>query len=107
MDAIEFVRKFGSCEARSVLLKSKYHYEVDVYLVDTKEFTYIAIQPSENDPFVSLTDLKQIVEAFEFIEKEFESVEIAYYEYMVSGCYSDPFWIKAKQSIELLEKCNA
>ena len=67
MNAIEFVEKFGLDEARSVLLKSKNHYEVDVYLVDTKEFTYIAIQPSENDPFVSLTDLKQIVDAFDLV----------------------------------------
>ena len=104
MNAIEFVKKFGSCEARSVLLKSKYHYEVDVYLVDTKEFTHIAIQPSENDPFVSLTDLKQIVDACELV---MEHGSVAHAKNYVESDYTAPevkeFLLKA---INIVEQCQ-
>ena len=62
MNAVDFVKDKGICEAKAVLLKSKYHYEVDVYLPDTKEFTYIAISPTDSCPYVGLNDLKQIVE---------------------------------------------
>jgi hypothetical protein len=68
MNAIEFVRKFGICEAKAVLLKSEYHFEVDVYLPDMKEFTYIAINPTDSCPYVGLSDIKQIVDAFELVE---------------------------------------
>ena len=104
MNAIEFVKKFGFIEARSVLLKSKYHYEVDVYLVDTKEFTYIAIQPSENDAFVSLTDLKQIVDAFKLVERYGgveEANKLNYDEFR-----SDINWNSLQQAINLVEQCQ-
>ena len=51
-------------------------------------------------------DLKQIVDAFELVEKDFGSVEIAEYEHMVSGCYSDPYWIEVRKAINLVEKCK-
>lgn len=104
MNAIEFVKKFGSCEARSVLLKSKYHYEVDVYLVDTKEFTYIAIQPSENDPFVSLTDLKQIVDAFKLVERYGGVEEAKELHHDEFRC--DIYWNNLQQAINLVEQCQ-
>lgn len=69
MKANEFVKKFGICEANSVILKSQYHHEVDVYLVDTKEFGYIAIAPDENDPYVSIKDLKRLVESWELVRE--------------------------------------
>lgn len=68
MKATEFLKKVGICEAKAVLLKSEYHFEVDVYLPDMKEFTYIAINPTDSCPYVGLSDLKQIVEAFDSVE---------------------------------------
>ncbi len=50
-------------------------------------------------------DLKRLVESHAMIEKDFESVEIAEYEYMVSGCYSEPYWIRNKQAIADVESC--
>ena len=51
-------------------------------------------------------DLKRLVESHAMIEKDFESVEIAEYEYMVSGCYSEPYWIRLKQAIADVESCQ-
>ena len=51
-------------------------------------------------------DLKRLVESHAMIEKDFESVEIAEYEYMVSGCYSEPYWIRIKQAIADYELIN-
>ena len=50
-------------------------------------------------------DLKRLVESHAMIEKDFESVEIAEYEYMVSGCYSEPYWIRIKQAIADVGSC--
>ena len=50
-------------------------------------------------------DLKRLVESHELIEKDFESVEIAEYEHMISGCYSEPYWIRIKQAIADVESC--
>lgn len=49
--------------------------------------------------------LKRLVESYELVEKDFDSVEIAEYEYMISGCYSDPYWIRIKQEIADVESC--
>lgn len=51
-------------------------------------------------------DLKRLVKSHAMIEKDFESVEIAEYEYMVSGCYSEPYWIRIKQAIADVESCQ-
>ena len=51
-------------------------------------------------------DLKRLVESHAMIEKDFESVEIAEYEYMVSGCYSEPYWIRIKQAIADVKSCQ-
>ena len=44
-------------------------------------------------------DLKRLVESHELIRKDFEFVEMAEYEYMVSASYSDPYWVRVKQAI--------
>ncbi|WP_313043258.1 hypothetical protein [Acinetobacter sp.] len=40
----------------------------------------------------------RLAESRKIIE-EFESVEIAEYEYMISASYDDPYWIRVKQAI--------
>lgn len=69
----------------------------------------IAINISNEDRekyFVDMSDLKRLVESHELIEKDFDSVEIAEYEHMISGCYSDPYWIRIKQAIADVESCQ-
>ena len=51
-------------------------------------------------------ELKRLVESHEIIQKDFESVEMADYEHMISGCYSDPYWIRVKQAIADVESCQ-
>lgn len=58
------------------------------------------------DHGVNINDLKRYVDAYELVHKDFESVEMADYEHMVSDCYSDPYWIKLKQAITLVEECQ-
>ena len=53
-----------------------------------------------------IDDLKRLVESHEIIQKDFESVEMADYEHMISGCYSDPYWIRVKQAIADVESCQ-
>ncbi|WP_180051151.1 hypothetical protein [Acinetobacter sp. YH12211] len=87
MKANEFVKKFGWDRAKR-----------EVALIGT-----IAMMCGDND---FNNDLKRLVESHAMIEKDFESVEIAEYEYMVSGCYSEPYWIRIKQAIADVESCQ-
>mgnify|MGYP003607994886 CR=1 FL=1 len=87
MKANEFVKKFGWDRAKR-----------EVALIGT-----IAMMCGDND---FNNDLKRLVESHAMIEKDFEFVEIAKYEYMVSGCYSEPYWIRIKQAIADVESCQ-
>ena len=87
MKANEFVKKFGWDRAKR-----------EVALIGT-----IAMMCGDND---FNNDLKRLVESHAMIEKDFESVEIAEYEYMVSGCYSDSYWLRVKQAILDVESCQ-
>lgn len=81
MKANEYVKQNGWVMARKAVAECTYGYGID------------------------LTELKRLVESHELIEKDFDSVEIAEYEYMISGCYSDPYWIRIKQAIADVESC--
>ena len=50
--------------------------------------------------------LKRLVESHELIKKDFESVEMAEYEYMVSASYNEPYWVRVKQAIADVESCQ-
>ena len=89
-DAIKFFKNSGLEKSREVIKMSSHA------LVDYGDGSYFHIN-----------QLKQIVDAFELVEKDFGSVEIAEYEHMVSGCYSDPYWIEVRKAINLVEQCNA
>ena len=58
------------------------------------------------DCTLSYKELKRLVESHEIIQKDFESVEMADYEHMISGCYSDSYWIRVKQAITDVESCQ-
>ena len=55
---------------------------------------------------VCLVELQRIVESHEILFSNFESVEIAEYEYMISDCYSEPFWLRIKQAIKDVQECK-
>ena len=51
-------------------------------------------------------DLKRLVESHELIRKDFEFVEMAEYEYMISASYNEPYWVRVKQAIADVESCQ-
>ena len=50
--------------------------------------------------------LKRIIDSYELIKKDFESVEMAEYECMVSASYNEPYWVRVKQAILDVESCK-
>lgn len=68
MKATEFVKKKGYKTAKLIVDCWCDYPETDVYLPDMMEYTFIAIAPTENCPFVSLCDLKRLVESHELVE---------------------------------------
>lgn len=93
MKANEFVKKFGLKLAQRDIAA------LDSGFIKREDFL-------EHYGFDILDDLKRLVESHELVEKDFDSVEIAEYEYMISGCYSDPYWIRIKQAIADVESCQ-
>lgn len=91
MKANEFVRKFGINDAKCCILNCAN--PEDRWLMRRGDLI-------SDDAF---DDLKRLVESHELIEKDFESVEMAEYEYMVSDSYSDPYWVRVKQAIADVE----
>ena len=98
MKANEFVKKFGITKASKLVIG---YPNVVVY----KFYNYDFEKEQGKHDEVCLVDIKRLVESHAMIEKDFESVEIAEYEYMVSGCYSEPYWIRIKQAIADVESC--
>lgn len=68
MKATEFVKKKGYKTAKLIVDCWCDYPETDVYLPDMMEYTFIAIAPTENCPFVSLCELKRLVESHELVE---------------------------------------
>ena len=86
MKANEFIKKFGWDRAKR-----------EVALIGT-----IAMMCGDND---FNNDLKRLVESHELIRKDFESVEMAEYEYMISASYNESYWVRVKQAIADVESC--
>ena len=80
--AVEFVKQYGWEYAKHILTD-------DAPLVIDLNYTY----------------LKRIIDSYELIKKDFESVEMAEYEYMVSASYNEPYWVRVKQAILDVESC--
>jgi len=68
MKANEFVKNKGPKTAKLIVDCWIDYPETDVYLPDMMEYTFIAIEPTENCPFVSLNDLKRLVESHALVE---------------------------------------
>ena len=80
--AVEFVKQHGWEYAKHILTD-------DAPLVIDLNYTY----------------LKRIIDSYELIKKDFESVEMAEYEYMVSASYNESYWVRVKQAILDVESC--
>ena len=89
MKANEFVKKFGLDAAK---------HKADELKIIESMGGKLSIEDN---------NLIRLVESNELVEKDFDSVEIAEYEYMISGCYSDPYWIRIKQAIADVGSCYA
>ena len=83
-----------------------------VELVNSVKFV-VKIKDIVCDPFFLIEDyalsykkLKRLIESHEILQKDFESVEMADYEHMISRCYSEPYWIRVKQAIKDVESCQ-
>lgn len=103
MKANEFVKKFGWGEAKALIAKHEKSFMPRVFDMWSDELQDFVL--AEKYASFDMDDLKRLVESHELVEKDFESVEIAEYEYMVSGCYSEPYWIRIKQAIADVESC--
>lgn len=104
MKAHKFLAEFGVDEAKRILAGANWEN------VAYSNGHYYSHSCSKND--VNLEELKQIVDSLELIINDFESVEIAEYEYMICGSQNEPYWIRLKQAIadheyiEAIKKIN-
>lgn len=105
MKANEFIKKFGLDKAKTLLsmqgksielLKSKYTAR------QLKEFQSYLV----SGDLMRIDCLERMVESHKLIKNDFDSVEIAEYEYMISASYNEPYWIRVKQAIADVESCQ-
>lgn len=106
MKANEFIKKFGWSSLKiAVTLPPFYRYKYVIFYSDEIDFKNEFIEKHKEYMFET-QEVKRLVESHELIEKDFESIEIAEYEHMVSGCYSDSCWLRVKQAILDVESCQ-
>ena len=107
MKANEFVKKFGWEEAAEIVcgVPEKFRFKcLSNVCWDNNTYKYSdRFKPRLS--LVNMADLKRLVESHELIERDFGLLDIAEYQYMVSGCYSEPYWIRIKQAIADVESC--
>lgn len=90
MNAFEFVKEKGIDGAKAFL-------DLPEYTIDQLMMLQAGLR---------CVDLKRIVDSHGIVEGDFESVELAEYEYAVSDSYDDPYWIRVKQAISDVEVCQ-
>ena len=103
MKANKFVKKFGWEEANSFV--NWYGGKTSFKFLKVKEQT-ISVHSGDQPYDFHIDALKRLVESHEIIQKDFGGVEMADYEHRISGCYSDPYWIRVKQAIADVEACQ-
>lgn len=86
MSAKDFVKKFGWSIARIE--------------ASNDEFSFNGI------PYQLRLELKRLTESYDLIVNDFESIDIAKYEYMISASHSEPYWVRVKQAIIDMEYCK-
>ncbi len=100
MTANEFVKKYGFNGAYKLRQGLFNLFENNLCILSGS-----VCRLSDNEPLFSLGELKRLVESHELIRKDFESVEMAEYEYMISASYNESYWVRVKQAIADVESC--
>lgn len=108
MKATELVKNKGLDYAKNIVHDSPENalYWVEGYEFKCGQSANDLSKETKEKYFVSIPEIKDVLKSHELIKKDFESVEMAEYEYMVSGAYSDPYWIRVKQAITDVESCQ-
>ena len=99
MTAQEYIKKYGIAKAKELVSS----------IVNTISIGVVVCDPcfiTDEGEHISYNDLKRIIDSYELIKKDFESVEMAEYEYMVSASYNEPYWVRVKQAILDVESCK-
>ena len=104
MKAVDFIRKFGWDSAINIINGWGNKDFDDSYNIKDDVYCNLPFEPTDDCGTLCLFELNKYVSAYQLIHKDFESVEMADYEHMVSGCYSDPYWIELRKAITLVEE---
>ena len=98
MKANEYIKKYSVVKAKELVSS----------IVNTISVGGVVCDPcfiTDEGEYVSYNDLKRVIDSHELIKKDFESVEMAEYEYMVSASYNESYWVRVKQAILDVESC--
>ena len=68
MRAEQFIKDHGLEKAREVVEGAPDEW-ADVYLDALDEYTFIAVPPTDTDDFVSISDIKRIVESIDIVNR--------------------------------------
>lgn len=101
--AIQFIQQHGVDKARKLAFDPLHpqmtHVTDDGRHWLNKNHPHCHATENELKDMIVLADLKRLVESVDLIINEFESVEMAEYEYMICASHSEPYWIRTKQAI--------
>lgn len=98
MKASEFIKQHGLEAAKDAVVESDAYSGLWINARTLELSKYI---PSYDAVFIP--ELKTAVEAWKFLIAEFESLEMAEYEYMISASYSEPYWVKVGLAIKAVQ----
>ena len=90
MKANEFIKEYGLGEAAELVNSVKFVFKIKDVVCDPCFLI--------EDYAISYKELKRLVESHEIIQKDFESVEMADYEHMISGVSLRPVLDSSKTS---------
>lgn len=104
MKVVDFIRKHGWNKAINIINGWSNKDFDDSYNIKNDVYCNLPFYPTDDCETLCLFELNKYVSACQLIHKDFESVEMADYEHMVSGCYSEPYWIDLRKAITLVEE---
>lgn len=99
MRAEQFIKDHGLERAREVVDGAPDEW-ADVYLDALDEYTFIAVPPTETDDFVSISDLKRLVESVDRVNQRGYSKTKEHLDYLIS--YGSEFGHVSKEEVSEL-----
>ena len=108
MKATKLIKDKGLDYAKNIVRDSPENalYWVEGYEFKCGQSANDLSEETKEKYFVSIPEIRDVLKSHELIDTYFETVEMAEYEYMVSGSYSDPYWVRLKQAIADVEACQ-